>query len=275
MRMRISAKAFMLAMVVGSVAALSVAQTAPKPAFDIVSIKRQLPPITRNEFRIEPGRFVAEGFAVRYLLMTAYGVHSGDIVGAPDWVDSARYRIEAEADSTFPKDELPRMLQSVLVDRFQLKAHQETRELPAYELLVDRGGPKLKVSEDQTPAEPPPVTGDRLPPNAITPRGAFGFGAGSVNARAVPLSRLTDFLRLRLDRPVINKTGLTGLFDIRLQWAPGSEQVGPALDVIPQAPLNGPSLFTALQEQLGLRLRAARDPLDVVVIDSIQRPTEN
>jgi uncharacterized protein (TIGR03435 family) len=198
---------------------------AQKPAFEAASIKRQLPPIGPSSFRLEHDRFVSEGMTVKYLLMRAFGVNAIYILGGPDWVDSDRYRIEAKADVIIPPDELPRMLRSLLVDRFQLKAHQETRELAVYELLADRGGSKLRVSEDQTPADPPPVTGERLPANATIPRGAFGFGSGSVDSRAVPLSRLTDFLRSRLGRPVVDKTGLTGLFDIRLQWAPGSEQV--------------------------------------------------
>jgi len=169
------------------------------------------------------------------------------------------------------------MLQDLLADRFQLKAHRETKELPVYELLVARGGPKLKVSEDQTPADPPSFTGQ--PVNA-TPRGAFGFGSGVVDSRAVPLSRLTEFLRLPLGRHVVDKTGLSGLFDITLRWDPKSEQASTTFEVSPGAPpplrdASGPSLFTALQEQLGLRLRAARDPIDVIVIDSLQRPTEN
>jgi uncharacterized protein (TIGR03435 family) len=269
-----------LALVSGVIAMAVTAPAEPpaqEPMFEVASIKRQLPPIRRSSFELQGGRFVTEGLPAKYLLMRAFGVPKIDILGAPDWLDSDFYRIEAKVDGVIPPDEFPRMLQSLLMERFQLKAHRETRELPVFELLVARGGPKLSVSEDQTPADPPAVTGERLPANATMPRGAFGFSSGSASARAVPLSRLTDHLRFLLGRTVIDKTGLIGLFDFELRWTPGSEQTLNATPgaLLPQGDVSGPSLFTALQEQLGVRLQAATAPLEVIVIDGVQRPSEN
>src|SRR5262249_44801107 len=190
-------------------------------------------------------------------------------------------------------------IQSMIEDRFQLKVHKETRELPVYDLTVPRNGSKLKLSADQTPPPPlvpvpPPQAGPGprgdaaalargFVPGTPRPRGSAGFGITNgrftFEGSAIPISMLVNSLQQRVDRPVIDKTGLTGLFDIKLEWVPGAE--APPLpftqnpDAPPPPPVDGPSIFTAIQEQLGLRLESAKGPTEVVVIDSVQKPTEN
>jgi uncharacterized protein (TIGR03435 family) len=243
----------------------SQAPAATRPQFDVASIKVHPPPLTRITIQTPPGRFVAEGFNLKMLVGQAYGVPDVRVLGGPTWVESERYDVEAKAEGTIPQVQLPLMLQSLLEDRFQLKAHKETRELPVYELVVARGGPKMKLSEDQTPPKPSQPPGDRgagprsLAPGAgpapgpgagarggpggaggfgggPPPRGAFLGGRGSLQASATPMSSLVNFLSKQLGRPVADKTGLTGLFDIRLDWTPGSEQAPGPFGPIPDAP---------------------------------------
>jgi uncharacterized protein (TIGR03435 family) len=242
-----------------------------------------------------------------------YAVPESRIIGGPSWADSERYDIEAKAPAGGERGALQPMLQGMLEDRFQLKVHKETRELPVYELVVAKGGSKMKLSEDQTPPPPPgplplpergagprgdPAAGARGP-IAVTGTGAaagpaFGrgplprgsSGRGSINGRntfqgtAIPVSAMVTGIQGQLDRPVVDKTGLMGLFDIKLEWTPGAEQPPGPFGPNPNAPPPAPpedavSIFTAVQEQLGLRLESAKGPLEVIVIDSAQKPTEN
>jgi len=163
------------------------------------------------------------------------------------------------------------------------------RELPAYELVVAKSGPKIKLSTDQTPPAPlpPPVLDTGGQRGALGPavtgarlRGSSGRGNGTTYGSAVGLTVLTNNLSQLLGRPVVDKTGLQGLFDYELHWTPGAEQVPGAFgpnDLPPPAPSDAstPSIFTALQEQLGLKLESTKDLVEVIVIDSIQKPSEN
>jgi uncharacterized protein (TIGR03435 family) len=197
------------------------------------------------------------------------------------------------------------MIQSMLESRFQLKAHYESREAPIYDLVLAKDGPKVKSSEDQTPVmiagPPPPLLcapnpvptsegqrGTPFDPRGPMPRGSMrisgGPGGTTLTAAAVPLSVLTNSLRQNLGRPVVDKTGLTGLFDLRLQYSldgvpgvptPFGGIAAPAAGTIgaPADPL--PSLFTAIQEQLGLKLESSKAPVEILVIESAQKPVEN
>jgi uncharacterized protein (TIGR03435 family) len=298
---------FVLGIVAVAIPIFSQAPVAGRPQFDVVSIRVQPPPLTRIMVTQPPGRFVAEGFSLKMLAGRAYGVPEVRVFGGPSWVESERYAIEAKAAGTIPPGEMNLMLQSMLEDRFQLKAHKETRDLPVYELVVARGGSKMKLSEDQTPLapvtpQPPPPGAQRgaapVPPGAAAgagpgpgtrggpfgggppPRGMFTAGFGNVQGTAIEISGLVNFLVKQLGRPVTDKTGLTGLYDVKLEWTPGSEQVPGPFGPNPNAPPppadpSGPSLFTALQEQLGLRLESAKGAVEVLVIDSAEKPTEN
>jgi uncharacterized protein (TIGR03435 family) len=174
------------------------------------------------------------------------------------------------------------MVQSLIEDRFQLKMHREIKELPVYELLVAKSGLKMKLSADQSP-EALQESGSKPPPlpqrGGPAPRGVLRMGRGSLETNGAPVSNFILGLSQQLGRPVIDKTGITGFYDIKLQWTPelGQGQVAPGgSEPAPPPPdISGPSIFTAIQEQLGLRLESSKGPVEVLVIDSVQKPTEN
>jgi uncharacterized protein (TIGR03435 family) len=180
------------------------------------------------------------------------------------------------------------MLQSLLEDRFQLKIHRETKELPVYDLAVAKGGPKVKLSEDQSPFRPPERGAAPPPPpqrGGPMPRGSMRMGRGDLEATALPLTSLINALSQQLGRTIVDKTGLQGLYDIKLQWTPDALPSGPAgsggpagirgPNEPPPPDPAGPTIFTAVQEQLGLRLESSKGPVEIIVIDNVERPAAN
>ena len=255
-----------------------------KPKFEVATIKPSDPGQRGSRTQLQPGgRVVISGVPVRDLMALAYRVRDFQITGGPSWMGTDGWDIEARAeegsfspptaaqDPNTP-DPLSIRLQSLLEDRFQLKTHREKRELPIYELSVSKSGPKIKQSEDQR------VPGlGALPPSqpGVVPRGGMRRSPGSLTASAVPVSQLAMALSLVLERTVADKTGLQGFYDIKLQWTPDSPPAARAGIPEPPPDTNGPSIFTALQEQLGLTLSSARGRVDIIVVDSVQRPSEN
>ncbi|HEY2383165.1 MAG TPA: TIGR03435 family protein [Terriglobia bacterium] len=261
-----------------------------RPSFDVAAIKRDTSAEGNASIAAQPGgRFVASRIALRRVIQFAYRDNQ-EFIGGPDWLDTDRWDIEAKApDGTvLPRagvldiatpDTIALMVQSLLEDRFKLKAHKEMRDLPLYELRVAKGGSKVKASDDQTPPEAllggGGGGGGRR--GGGVPRGGIRMGRGDLEGQAMSMSIFATALgALYAGRPVVDQTGLKGLYDIRLQWTPDpglNANIGPG-GPVPAAPA-GPSLFNALDEQLGLRLESAKGPLPVLVIDSIQRPSEN
>lgn len=251
-----------------------------KQQFEVASIKRT----ASGEIGIRPegDRFAASGMTLRNVIQFAYLPCDGrplldnQIIGTPGWADTDTYNIEAKTESRsqpIPICEMKQMVQSLLAERFQLKAHFEKRELPVYNLIVMKPG-KVKPSSDQTPSPPPPAAftprGDSLPRGVFMIRSS-GPHETTILGTSVPMERFVKALsgsELR-NRPVMDKTGLKGLFDVQLRFAPQSMSAAPASDP------SGPSIFAALEEQLGLKLESGRGPLQVLVIDSVSRPTEN
>lgn len=217
-------------------------------------------------------RLSAVGLTVKALVGTAYRVRDFQIFGGPSWANSDRFDIEAKAEAVtdMTPERMPLLLQSLLADRFQLKIHTETRELPVYDLVIGKNGPKLRAVPDP---EPPVPGTPELPP--LRP-GAFQWRMGDMSGSTVPFDRFVGALSILLGRPITDKTGLTGFFEIKLQWAPDVGQGDGPLQPLP-SPVDpsGPSLFTAIQEQLGLRLESTKGPVEVIVIDSVQKPSEN
>jgi uncharacterized protein (TIGR03435 family) len=168
------------------------------------------------------------------------------------------------------------MLQSLLEERFKLRVHRETREQPIYELSVAKGGAKIRLSEDQGPIAP-------LPPEAIRsgiangklPRGTYSATTGKFDATAIAMDRFISYLVPHLDGPVIDKTKLGGLYDFSLRYAQPPGSFAFASPEVPFDDASGPSIYTALREQLGLQLNPGKGPVEVVVIDSAQKPTAN
>jgi len=208
-----------------------------------------------------PGRFSAHCTTLLGLLFNAYPIKpNSTIPGMPGWGNSLLFDVEAKADDqqAMAAAMLPRktnedgaqlMLQALLADRFKLRVHHETREGSIYQLVIAKGGFKLKDAPDSEHSA------------------GYSWGAGQIQVRKGPIASLVFCLSDGIaGREVVDKTGLTGNYDITLKWTPDEQQ---------GAPDAGPTLFTALEEQLGLKLEPAKGPVDVFVIDHVEKPSEN
>jgi uncharacterized protein (TIGR03435 family) len=272
----------------------SVKPTAPSPDGRIRIMMRGGPGTS------DPGQITYKGRSLKDLISSAYGVKSFQVSG-PGWLDSERFDIDAKIPEGTTKEQFNMMMQNLLAERFKLAVHHETKDFPLYELTIAKGGPKLKAStEDPSaatgppPPGPPPIGKDGLPQ---LPAGRPGLmmnalpgGHRRVMAVVQPVSVLADMLSNLMDGPVIDKTGLTGKFDFTLEFVPepgfGAGPLGapppppPSLDPGQPAGLAAADqlsgLFTALQEQLGLKLERKKGPLDVWVVDRAEKvPAEN
>jgi uncharacterized protein (TIGR03435 family) len=261
-------------------------------SFEVASIKPDRSGDMRFFVRWQPGRFNATGMTVKFLITIAYDVKDFQVSGGPGWVNSERYDVEAkEPDSIAQEmDKLPReqwrqlaesMLQSLLADRFQLKLTRGTKDMPAYALVVAKNGPKLhEVKLEDTPAAAPSGPGGH-------PHGPMmRMQPGELNGQGVGLSFLASVLSQQLGRQVLDQTGLKGNYDLTLKWTPeqGEEMMmkgpgpggGPPPEGAPPPPdASGPSIFTAVEEQLGLKLQATKAPAEALVIDHVEKPSEN
>jgi uncharacterized protein (TIGR03435 family) len=241
---------------------------APKPAFDIASIKQHTGQMDGVTFAArEGGRLNVVNNPIFNVIDNAYGISKYQLVGAPDWVESERYDIEARGPATAGKKEMMLMVQALLADRFAMRAHFETREMPAWILTVAKGGPKLHFlgSEDCVPF-------DSTKPNPEAVPNVCGNDHLSRNnvweATHISMPGVTGALSVVMHRPVIDQTGIKGTFDVHLQWSDDLT----LQDNPPDAP---PSIYVALRESLGLELKLGRGPAEVFVIDHIERPTRN
>lgn len=278
-------------------ACLVLGQTPASPSFtfEAASIKPNVSGSGSSSSNTGQGRLTATNVTVKQLIMQAYRVQDFQIIGGPDWIDTERFNVQAKAedgaipDTPPPPDDpdkprpLELMIQSMLADRFQLSLNRETRELPVYTLTVAKDGPKIKpVSPEQNEIAPPTQAGAGRGGD-IRQTGAVGAGSmntnvnrtkGEMNANTVPISRFVTALSRQLRRPVIDKTDLKGMYTLHLEWTPDSGPIGGPNTDAPSEP-TGPSLFTAIQEQLGLRLSSTKGPVDVLVIRNVQKPSEN
>jgi uncharacterized protein (TIGR03435 family) len=255
-------------------------------AFDVASVKpnnlaEQAPSRISGP---TPGRFTITNVPLRFILLHAFGLLDHQLIGAPAWTLSETFDITGTyPQALMPTDDNTRvMLQTLLADRFRLTMHRETRELPMYALVLVRKdgalGPQLTRSTvdcEAWIAEKRPQAGaggpSKIAPGGARPACMMLASRRFLTAGTQTMARLSTTLQSLVARPVVDRTGLTGTFDIDLQWTSGV--AGPPPGGNAASPDDGPSIFTALQEQLGLRLDSTRGPFDVVVIDAIQRPT--
>jgi uncharacterized protein (TIGR03435 family) len=229
-----------------------------RPAFEVASIKRNESGQAFIRLDIQRGHVVAENIPLKQFIRAAYTLQLYQIAGAPSWADSTRFDITATTgrDLFEPAPWLPggkfllaqSMMQSLLADRFKMVAHTEQREGQGYALVLS------------APDRPSRLTAAKVP---CAPDCGVKVGAGTVRARNVPLTTFAELISQFVGRLVLDSTGVTGTFDIELRWAPEAQL----------ATSDAPSLFTALQEQLGLRLESRRLPITTLVIDSIEQPT--
>jgi bla regulator protein BlaR1 len=265
----------------------------PEARFEVVTIKRFDTSSGTPRASMTPGRFDIAGASLSLLVGQALVTPVDRIFGLPDWANTELYTVTAKAPDPPPAAlALNVMLANLLKDRANLATHRETRQLPVYDLVFARTdkrlGPGLKPASPQCQAAltarleavqrggpvPPPLAGvnDACISMRFNPGGMVGFNG-------VPMSRIAQLLTQSVGRPVIDKTGLTGYFDYTLQWTPqpGSEMPfrpagEPPAPPPPAADPDGPNLFTAIQEQLGLKLESARGPVEVIVIDRLDKP---
>ena len=265
--------------------------------FEVASIKLDMDRLDAEHgfmtVRPLPGRLIAAA-SVRLLMQNAYAVQPFQIEGGPAWINSERYAVDAKAGNNASRAQIFLMLQSLLEERFQLKTHRETRELPVYTLVAARNGLKLPPPKEagcvNAAADAPPNWAEgplegRMPPPQQGQ--APSAPCGSVNAILGPSGArmlggkvtMPEFIRLLsmvLGRTVIDKSGFTELFDVRLDFLP--DETTPFLPPPPPgaAPLDSsPPILTAIQQQLGLRLESAKGPVEVIIIDHVEKPTEN
>jgi uncharacterized protein (TIGR03435 family) len=250
--------------------AAALAQTpTPRPkfdAFEVATIKPVDPDEKAARYITMQGnhRFVEKNYTLKLLIAAAYDLNPKTISGGPSWISSDHYDILAATPGEVrpSRDEQMSMLRNLLSDRFKLTFHREQKEFSLYELNVAKGGPKLKPST-QPPDDPAYLISTVYPQRLLLP------------ARNATMAEFASLLqRAVLDRPVVDKTGLTGKYDFDLDWAPDSSQFG---GEIPQASADAPSppFFTAVQQQLGLKLEATKGPIAALIVDTVERPTAN
>lgn len=270
----------------GQLAVLAQAQDAPAdlPKFDVASIKPNKSGEMRIAMRFVPDGLNMEGITPQLMLAHAFNVEDDRIVGAPSWVKNERFDIQAKvAPGDAPKldtlkpEQRMEMLQPLLEDRFGLKFHHETRDMPVYLLEVSKGGSKLKLTDVATADG----RGDLNMPRMM-------LSIGSVDAKGAQMDMLAHALSGQVGRTIIDKTGLTGRYDFSLHFTPENmpprmgpgpgahpDRGQPGSDAPPPPDTSGPDVFTAIQEQLGLKLVSEKGPVDVIVIDHIDKPSEN
>jgi uncharacterized protein (TIGR03435 family) len=286
---------------------------APAPAFEVASIKPNNSGDGRVMLGNQPGRFTATNVTLRMLIRNAYQLQDFQISGGPSWLNSDHFDIVAKIDPAVQEsinaarggigpaaiagqgpNPLQLMIRSLLADRFKLAAHTETKEQTIYALVVARSdgklGPDLKKSEvdcaalmanargrgPMPPPPGPPQPGERMPCGVR-------LGPGNLSASGGSLAQFAQSLGMFVGRVVVDKTGLAGGYDITLTWtpdqmpqrAPGTAGDQPirvnGVDIDP----NGPSIFTAVQEQLGLKLDSQKGPVEMLMIDRAEKPVEN
>ena len=261
------------------------AQTSADPAFEVASVKPNKTGDGRVMLGLQPGgRFNASNVPLRMLLRQAFNVQEFQLVGGPNWIASDRFDVVAKAPEggEFNADAMRPMLRAMLVERFKLAFHNETREMPIYALMKARADGRLGPNLVPAAVDCAAMRGRRggAPPPAPPQPGqkmecGFMIGPGRMNAGGMPMSQLAQSLSPLVGRIVLDKTELTGNYDFEMTYASeGLAGLPPLLNGgPPPVDPNAPTLFTALQEQLGLKLDSQRGAVDVVVIDSVEQPT--
>jgi uncharacterized protein (TIGR03435 family) len=236
------------------VSAVLGAQTLPAlPQFEVASIKPIDPANPQKSVNLRGGELKATSYSLKNLIQAGWDVRSFQVLGGPVWLDSDRYNVDAKPAAPleiFTSEGMRQfrlMVQSLLVDRFKLELHPETREMRVYFLVVGRNGSCLKRTAE-----------------AVGPGTSMRDGKGRLTATQIDMRMLAHELGGELGVAVIDKTNLDGAFDITLEWNPDEDASG-----------SSPSIFTAIQEQLGLKLDVGRGPVEILRVDHAERPSEN
>jgi uncharacterized protein (TIGR03435 family) len=236
------------------------------PAFEVASVRTHDPNDRTDTDNFQPypgGGFTATNCSLWMLIHFAFQIQPYQIPDKPGWIRSEHFDLDAKPGEAHPFDDVPLMLQGLLADRFHLKYHWETKESPVYELVVVKPGklPRSIVSGD-CPSEGSKPTG--IPDDASC--GGFRNSPGEIKGYNLATSEMASGLTWFLDRPVVDKTNLLGKYDVALRWTPES---------VAASDHDTPTIFTAIQEQLGLKLQPAKGPVRMFVIDHIEKPSDN
>ena len=225
---------------------VSAQSTGPQPAFEVASIKPNASGEMSSRSGTRPGgRYIGTNMSLKGLVMQAYGLQHFQVTGGPGWIETDRYDINAKGEENVPERQISLMLQSLLAERFKLKVHRETKESGIYSLVVGKNGVKLQPSSAQGVS--------------------FGVGGRKITAQGASMADLANLLTIQVRQPVLDKTGVAGRFDITLSWVPDAASATAGVDA-------APSIFTVIQEQLGLRLEPGKGPVEILVIDSAEKP---
>jgi uncharacterized protein (TIGR03435 family) len=239
-------------------ATLLAQEAAEPPTFEAAAIKPSPDPPGSSGIFETKGRINARNVTLRRCVRGAYDVPEPQVLGGPKWVDEDRYYIEAKATGPADDHDLMLMLQTLLADRFKLVLHREKRSIVGYRLALAKGGLRARTSSAD--------------------QGSVGHSRrGHIEAQAYTMTQLALHLSELLDRPVLDTTGVAGKFNFKLEWTPDDMQSTslPGDQHSASAPDSGPSIFTALHEQLGLKLELGKISADMLVIDSAEKPSEN
>jgi len=226
-------------------------------AFEVASIKPNRSLVTGSAIRLSKGRVSMENVSLKKVLLNAYGIPDDRdyTVEGPPWLATERFDIDAAFPAETSVSQVRQMMQTLLSERFQLSLHRETRQLPLYSLVVAKSGPKIHAVEDG--------------------QARTSGGPGRLEATRITMQKLADLLGRIMGLPVIDATNLSGVFDFTLEWSPNETQATPQDGAEPGGTVES-SIFTALQEQLGLKLVGGKGPVEVLVVDRIEKaPTAN
>lgn len=233
-------------------AVLGLAQTAtPKPAFEVAAIKPSTADAGSSGSHSRNGRLTIDNMTLKQLVMWAYAVQDYQLSGGPNWLSADRFNIDAKAEDKVAGEDLRLMMQTMLADRFQLAIHREKKEMTAYALVVAKSGLKIKPTEG---------TGSNTNTNN-----------GKLKAQHASMQKLAEILARQLGRPVVDETHVVGGFDFTLEWSNDRQQRA----AVENGTNEGPTIFTALPEQLGLKLEARKVPVEILVVDRAEHPSEN
>jgi uncharacterized protein (TIGR03435 family) len=226
------------------------------PDWEVVSVKAADPDDKYDFFNIKGRHVVIRNETVLSILRTAYGMQKSQFVGLPDWVKTEHYNVDGVPDAVGvpDADQMHALMRKLLAERFGLKAHREQREMDVYALTVAKGGPRM---------EPSKSAADAMPGNA----GGEDSGRQTRRYWNVSMADLAPMLQFNVDRPVVDQTGIKGRYDVTMKWTVDQERA-----TEPDAP---PGLFTAIQEQIGLKLEPVKAAADVLVVDAVERPGAN
>ena len=247
------------------------------PDFDVASVKPNKGDGNMMRWMYTPDGMSTTNLSLKNLIASAYNIKQYLISGGPSWVSSTGFDVDAKVAGpdveTFKKispSQRRLMLQKLLAERFNLAVHTETKTLPVYDLVLATGGPKFK------PAAPDPSPSpDANPSDPPKMKSMLRMGHGTLNLQDMPLSALVSQLGYTVSRDVIDKTGLAGKYDIDLKWTPDDSPANAGSEAGKSDQDQAPNIFTAIQEQLGLKLESAKAPEEFFVIDHVERPSEN